>query len=134
MSSVWYRGGKPEPVIFYPYEPEPVFKVFNRKVRVNLKKLNRNYLEQLVNIDKGCTDIIIDSDTVEDVYDHSKDNEYVESAVSVGSEEETIDTEDNSDEVTEDDLAKEIEYDLAEEMEDDWAQENWRWFSWGNWR
>ena len=57
--------------------------VFIIKVRVNLKKLNKDYLEQLVNIDEGCTDIIINSDTAEDVHVHNTDSEYVENVGTV---------------------------------------------------
>ena len=78
--------------------------VFSRKVRVYLKKLNKNYLKQLVNIDKGCTDTIIDSDTAEDVYDRRTDFNDVETEDDLGEE-----IKDNSTEETEIDSAEETE-------------------------
>ena len=69
-----------------------------------------------MNIDKGCTDTTIDSDTAEDVHDHSTDNEDVENSDNVVAVEET---EDNSAEVTDDDSAGETEVDSTEETNDD---------------
>ena len=93
-----------------------------RKVRVNLQKLNRIYLEQLVNNDKECTDIIVNCDTAEDVtvHDPSTDSEYDENVDDVGS---GVETNYNSAEETEDDSAEETEDDSAEESENDSAEE-----------
>ena len=94
--------------------------VFIRKVRVNLEKLNKNYLEQLVNIDKGYTDISVDSDTVEEILDPSMDSEFAENvSVSGTKDSSAVETVDDTNEITGDDSGEETEDDSGEETEDD---------------
>ena len=112
-------------------------KVIVRQVRVNLKKLNKDYLGQLVNIDEGCTDIIVNWDTAEDVHDYSTDSEHVEDVGTVDQPAEETElysakerkgvsaevTEDNSAEETGTAAAEKTTEDSVEESEEGFGEE-----------